>query len=613
MFVVLRNKVEYPLLVKEMVSMKNNKQQMRKLVFTIAVLMFPFMILGQNYSGSFLTVAGGAGFGGFQYTPKGISSDGTNKDKFGWNAKVGYSYYFTPHWGLHTGVGMSYYRTIGKYNTGFVENPYKGGEPRGEYYTLGKHIDDDWVVGAPKNYELRVRLANWEEEQKSYFIEVPLMLMFKHKFGETQRHGFYFGLGAKLQIPIIKSVFSVLDGENEKDLRLNVSGKYDDDPTLDMGSPGDPNAAGHGFGSIHNPYDALKWGGDLSLKMSIAGTAELGFLFGLSKRVDLMVGGYFDYGFNNIKKGDDKNFLESPSQYHPAANGNIGNGITYNGMINSDRTDKVNLMAYGGRLGLQIKLGKLEKEEPYVLPANLFDDDDDDMELLRQQLEEIRKLIQELLLLLEEEEEEDFISIQGYVLDSETKEPLAGAVIELADARTGKLISIVHADETGAFKIPVEEFGRYTLEVRKEGYLYSSEEIVIPSSTENQVITKTVLLDKIKVNQAIILKNIFFDTGKSTLKPESMTEIERVYKLMIDNPTMEIEISGHTDNVGSAATNKTLSLNRASVVVKTLVSKGIDPSRMTSAGYGFDKPIAPNTTADGRSQNRRTEFKVTKM
>jgi len=184
----------------------------------------------------------------------------------------------------------------------------------------------------------------------------------------------------------------------------------------------------------------------------------------------------------------------------------------------------------------------------------------------------------------------------------------------LIDARTGRLVSIVKSDEiTGAFRIPVENFGRYILEVRKEGYLYSSEEFIIPNSDENQVIDKQVPLDKIRVNQAIILKNIFFDTGKSTLKPESMTEIERVYKLMIDNPTMEIEISGHTDNVGSAASNKTLSLNRASVVVKALVSKGIDPSRMTSAGYGFDKPIAPNTTADGRSQNRRTEFKVTKM
>ena len=587
--------------------MKKNNQQMKKVIYTIAIVMFSFTTFGQE-SGSFLTIAGGAGGGGFQYIPKGINADGTNKDKFGWNAKLGYSYYFHPNWGLFTGVGISHYRTIGKYNTDFIKE---------EFYSLRKEIDDDFVAGAPTSFDLRVRLSNWEEEQKGYFIEVPLMLMFQYKLGETKKHGFYIGLGAKLQIPIISSTFRVLDGKNESDLRLNVSGKYDGDPTLELGGPGDPGIPGHGFGSIFNPGTALSWNGDLNLKMSVAGTAELGFLFGLHPRVDLMIGGYFDYGFNNIKKGDNAAFMDAPQQYHPEANGYVGRGISYNGMINSDRTDKVNLMAYGGRIGLQIKLGKLGDEPPPTLPAWMLDDEpDDDLEMLEKQLEEMRRLMQELLLLMDEEDEpeaEDLIVVQGNVLDSKTREPL-DAIIELIDARTNKLVTIIRADENGKFRIPVTDYGRYKLEVHKEGYLYSSEEFaVVNNNDEPQVIEKLVLLDKLEKDVAIILKNIFFDTGKSTLKPESMAEISMVYKLMVENPTMEIEISGHTDNVGSAATNKTLSLNRATVVVKTLVGMGIDASRMTSAGYGFDKPIAPNTTADGRAQNRRTEFKVTKM
>ena len=587
---------------------------MRKFIYASAIFMVSFTVLGQNYAGSFLTVAGGIGGGGFQYTPKGINSDGISKDKFGWNAKVGYSYYFTPQWGLSTGVGISYYRTVGKYNTVFSQN---------EFYALGKHVDDDFVAGRPTNYELRVRLANWEEEQKSYFFEIPLMVMFKHKFGETQRHGFYFGLGAKLQIPIISSTYRVLDGKNTTDKRLNVSGRYGDDPTLEFGSPTNPDLSYHGFGSIYNPGSTLDWRGNLNLKMSIAGTAELGFLFGLHPRVDLMVGGYFDYGFNNIKKGNNPALLTAPDKYLPAANGKIGNGIGYNGMINSDVTNKVNLMAYGGRIGLQIKLGRIAPKEELKLPDWMFEEEnDDDLEMLQKQLDEMHRLMQELLLLMDEEDEpapapepepEEFILVKGNVFDAETKEPLS-AIVEVIDARTSKLVAIVRSDEgTGAFKIPMADFGRYTLEVRKEGYLYSSEELIIPSSTTRQVIEKTVYLDKIRVNQAIILKNIFFDTGKSTLKPASMTEIDRVYRLMSDNPTMEIEISGHTDNVGSEVSNKKLSLARANVVVQELVKRGISPSRMTSAGYGFDKPIAPNTTADGRAQNRRTEFKVTKM
>jgi len=607
--------------------MKKN-QQMKKLVYTIVILVFSFTAVGQE-KGSFLTIAGGVGGGGFQYKPMGLystgvdkyaDSTGINKDKLGWNANIGYSYFFTPNWGLATGVGISYYRTIGKiHTTDFIHDGF---------YSLGKYVDDDWQPGSPKNFDLNVRMSNWQEEQKGYFIEIPLMVRFQYKLGETKKHGFYAGLGAKLQIPIIKSVYSVIDGKGVNDPRLNIAGKYYEDPTLEIGGPKNPDyypGGGmhpvlyqRGFGSIHNPNEALGWNGDLNLKMSIAGTAELGFLFGLSRRVDLMVGGYFDYGFNNIKKGEDKSFLVAPSsQYHPDANRgangeiNVGKGIGYNGFVNSDRTEKVNLMAYGGRIGLQIKLGKLSEEpKPDTIPIPV-EVEDDDLEMLQKQLENMRRLMQELLTLMEEEDED--LIIQGTVFDSQTKEPLAEAIVELRDAHTDKLVALTKTDENGKYKIPVEDFGRYTLEVRKEGYLYVIDEVVIASDVEKQVIEKDVFLDKMKAGTTIVLKNIFFDTGKSTLKPESMSEIDKVYRLMVENPTMEIEISGHTDNVGSAEMNKKLSLARASVVVKELVKRGIDANRMTSAGYGFDKPIATNATAAGRAENRRTEFKVTKM
>ena len=109
-----------------------------------------------------------------------------------------------------------------------------------------------------------------------------------------------------------------------------------------------------------------------------------------------------------------------------------------------------------------------------------------------------------------------------------------------------------------------------------------------------QTIEQTIYLDKIAVNKTIVLKNIFFDNAKATLRPASMVEIENVYKLLTENPTLCIEISGHTDNVGSSAYNKKLSNNRAKAVVDALVKKGIDKTRLTYKGYGFDKPIATN-------------------
>ena len=119
-----------------------------------------------------------------------------------------------------------------------------------------------------------------------------------------------------------------------------------------------------------------------------------------------------------------------------------------------------------------------------------------------------------------------------------------------------------------------------------------------------------ILMKKIEVGKSIVLRNIFFDTGKSTLRSESYAELGILYQLLSDNPKMRIEISGHTDNKGSAALNKKLSESRAKSVVDYLISKGIDASRLEYKGYGFDMPIAPNDTEAGRQQNRRTEFKV---
>ena len=108
----------------------------------------------------------------------------------------------------------------------------------------------------------------------------------------------------------------------------------------------------------------------------------------------------------------------------------------------------------------------------------------------------------------------------------------------------------------------------------------------------------------------IVLKNIFFDFDKATLRPESTAELERLTKLLVDVPTMRIEISGHTDNKGSATYNQTLSENRAKSVVEYLISKGIVAARLEFKGYGLQQPIAPNETDEGRQLNRRTEFKI---
>jgi outer membrane protein OmpA-like peptidoglycan-associated protein len=116
------------------------------------------------------------------------------------------------------------------------------------------------------------------------------------------------------------------------------------------------------------------------------------------------------------------------------------------------------------------------------------------------------------------------------------------------------------------------------------------------------------LYDRLASDGKIITYGITFDVGKATIKPESMTEINRIAQLMKDNPDIKFSVEGHTDNTGNAASNQTLSENRSKAVMDKLVGMGIAPDRLKSAGKGQTKPLADNATDEGRAKNRRVEF-----
>ena len=119
-----------------------------------------------------------------------------------------------------------------------------------------------------------------------------------------------------------------------------------------------------------------------------------------------------------------------------------------------------------------------------------------------------------------------------------------------------------------------------------------------------------IALKPIKVGEKIILRNVFYKTDSFELVSRSRVELDRVVSLMTSNPTLSVEIGGHTDNVGTPAYNINLSGRRAGEVVKYLVSKGIGPERISARGYGLSMPVATNDTEEGRAQNRRTELKI---
>ena len=185
------------------------------------------------------------------------------------------------------------------------------------------------------------------------------------------------------------------------------------------------------------------------------------------------------------------------------------------------------------------------------------------------------------------------------------------AQIEITDNSTGKVLFTNNANATtGKFLIPLPSGKNYGIAVKKDGYLFHSENFDVPQATDYQEIILDIKLMPVAKDSKIVLRNVFFDTDKSTLKPMSYTELDKLVEILNNNPKMKIEIGGHTDNVGTKTYNQKLSQSRAEAVVNYLISKNISKDRLDFKGYGMDEPIASNDTADGRAQNRRVEFKI---
>ena len=203
-----------------------------------------------------------------------------------------------------------------------------------------------------------------------------------------------------------------------------------------------------------------------------------------------------------------------------------------------------------------------------------------------------------------------FTVFKGATFDALTKKPIE-ADIDIIDNTTGLVIETFTTNSaTGKFIITLVSGKNYGIAVKAKNYLFHSENFDIPTGSSDNLVNKIIELKNIAVGSKITLKNVFFDTGKSTLRAESNGELDRVVKLLKDVPNLKIEISGHTDNTGSASLNETLSQQRAESVVMYLKNKGITPNRLTAKGYGSSKPVSSNSTEDGKQQNRRTEFEI---
>jgi outer membrane protein OmpA-like peptidoglycan-associated protein len=198
--------------------------------------------------------------------------------------------------------------------------------------------------------------------------------------------------------------------------------------------------------------------------------------------------------------------------------------------------------------------------------------------------------------------------VKGKVFDKKTGAGLP-SLVELTDIKNRKLLSKVQTDEDGNYLTTLPLGRDYAFNVNRKGYLFYSDNFSL-SAGGDTVFNKDIPLQPIATGAVMVLKNIFFDTRKFELKPESITELEKVAALLAENPKLVIQIGGHTDNTGAVKDNLLLSNNRAKAVVSYLLQKGIARQRLLFKGFGAAKPLADNKTETGRAQNRRTELSV---
>ncbi len=629
-----------------------------KTILIIGLILSAFIAAAQE-KGWYLTAAGSLGANNYRYT---LDNKNHSIPQLGFGGNLGVQYFFSRHWGLATGVGISFYNSKGNYANSWDNDP--------QHYAFEGMYDDDfrYLFGDDyTHYTLRLGLSDWTEVQQGYFIEIPLMLMYQTKWGASQSWGMYFGVGAKAQIPVISQTYKVNTGSE-----LSVSAYYET-PDLVLPDPNGPDVSWHGYGV----NDKITYDGDMEVKTSFALSGKIGFLKTLSPRVDLTLGAYLDYGLNNIKNGNKTEgaYLIGPENnaktIHPSSY--VGDHLQYNGYLNSHAVDKVNLLAIGGELGVRIRLGKLETEvvvipeiiepvkpekyayfvrvvdsltlEPLATRVEMnctdcpagengtFNSSKDSSITLRLRpahtypfritksgfpdytTEVITSTVpgfanvpgnQNITLKVPLRP-----VIKGNVKNTKNN-PLSGVEISLLPS--GGIRSKLVTDNNGNFTtMPLDARTRYQIIAVKTGYDTARTEITIPVSAEELQPVYNVMLEMKPSKKIILSALVLFDFAKFDLRPEAKRDINNIVSMMKENPEITLTLDGHTDSRGSAAYNEKLSLQRANAVRDYMIEQGVSPQRIRAFGWGYRKPVNQckpkvHCTEAEHQENRRVEF-----
>lgn len=211
-----------------------------------------------------------------------------------------------------------------------------------------------------------------------------------------------------------------------------------------------------------------------------------------------------------------------------------------------------------------------------------------------------------------ENKPDPFLIMNGRTLDSKSGTPISASIV-FEDLETGfKKGSLTSDPVTGNYQIALPRGINYGVYASANGYYSITQNAELKKLTTYSEKHQDLLLAPIEVGSSVTMNNIFFERGKDVLLASSFPELERVVKMMNENPLLQVEMNGHTDNLGGVKENLLLSENRAKRVTSYLVEHGISAERLNCKGFGSSKPIVPNTSEENRKKNRRVEFVIVK-
>jgi outer membrane protein OmpA-like peptidoglycan-associated protein len=216
----------------------------------------------------------------------------------------------------------------------------------------------------------------------------------------------------------------------------------------------------------------------------------------------------------------------------------------------------------------------------------------------------------DIYMLIREDADADLAVLKGKVISCDTKKPVAATII-VTDLTTQQIVGIYNSNaSSGKYTVILPAGKNYGITVEAQGYLFYSKNIDIPKLDHYVEYNDEICLNKLKKGTTIVLRNVFFDVDKATLRKESEDELERLEKILKLNPDIKVEIAGHTDSDGSDDHNNKLSEARAKTVVDYLITKGVNKDMLKWKGYGESQPQMPNDSPENKQLNRRTEIKI---